>query len=94
MAIPRSEQETVLIFNAETKRWTMHSTYPPHMRKWRDLIEDVASVSEEGMDVAEVSVEGDMVEGLSVSLRKKRVMSEEQRQLAGERLAKFRDMTR
>lgn len=87
MSIPRSEQETVLIFNAETKRWTMHSTYPPHMRKWGDLIEDPASVSEDG---AEVSVEGDMVEGLSVSLRKKRVMSEEQRQLAGERLAKFR----
>lgn len=85
--VPRSEQETVLIFNAETKRWTMHSTYPPHMRKWRDLIEDVASVSEDG---AEVSVEGEMVEGLSVSLRKKRVMSEEQRQLAGERLAASR----
>lgn len=89
--VPRSEQETVLIFNAETKRWTMHSTYPPHMRKWRDLIEDVASVSEDG---AEVSVEGEMVEGLSVSLRKKRVMSEEQRQLAGERLAKFRVTSR
>lgn len=87
MSIPRSEQETVLIFNAETKRWTMHSTYPPHMRKWGDLIEDPASVSEDG---AEVSVEGDMVEGLSVSLRKKRVMSEEQRQLAGERLAASR----
>lgn len=87
MAIPRSEQETVLVFNAETKRWTMHSTYPPHMRKWGDLIGDPARVSEDG---AEVSVEGEMVEGLSVSLRKKRVMSEEQRQLAGERLAKLR----
>lgn len=85
--VPRSEQETVLIFNAETKRWTMHSTYPPHMRKWGDLIEAPASVSEDG---AEVSVEGDMVEGLSVSLRKKRVMSEEQRQLASERLAASR----
>lgn len=87
MAIPRNEQETVLIFNAETKRWTMHSTYPPHMRKWGDLLTAPTSVSEDG---AEVSVEGDMVEGLSVSLRKKRVMSEEQRQLAGERLAKLR----
>nr|DAI78545.1 MAG TPA: hypothetical protein [Caudoviricetes sp.] len=87
MSVPRTEQETVLVFNAETKRWTMHSTYPPHMRKWRDLIEDVASVNEDG---AEVSVEGDMVDGLTVSLRKKRVMSEEQRQLAGERLAKLR----
>lgn len=86
--VPRTEQETVLVFNAETKRWTMHSTYPPHMRKWGDLIEDPASVSEDG---AEVSVEGEMVEGLSVSLRKKRVMSEEQRQLAGERLAKLRE---
>ena len=85
--VPRTEQETVLVFNAETKRWTMHSTYPPHMRKWGALIEDVASVSE---DETEVSVEGEMVEGLSVSLRKKRVMSEEQRQLAGERLAKLR----
>lgn len=48
MAIPRTEQETVLVFNAETKRWTMHSTYPPHMRKWGDLIEAPASVSEDG----------------------------------------------
>lgn len=87
MSIPRSEQETVLIFNAETKRWTMHSTYPPHMRKWGSLLTAPASVSEDG---AEVSVEGDMVEGLSVSLRKKRVMSEEQRQLASERLAASR----
>lgn len=87
MAIPRSEQETVLVFNAETKRWTMHSTYPPHMRKWGDLLTDPKAISEDG---AEVSVEGEMVEGISVSLRKKRVMSEEQRQLAGERLAKLR----
>lgn len=85
--VPRSEQETVLIFNAETKRWTMYSTYPPHMRKWRSLLTAPASVSEDG---AEISVEGDMVEGLSVSLRKKRVMSEEQRQLASERLAASR----
>lgn len=87
MGYSRDEQETSLVFDNSTGKWTVYSTVPKHIRKLSNLTELLVLEVEDGRPIA---VKGELNEK-QVSMKKERVMSEEQRQQAGERLAKTRN---
>ncbi|PEU82144.1 hypothetical protein CN386_08015 [Bacillus cereus] len=86
MAYPREEQETTLVFDNSTKEWMVYSTVPKHIRKLSNLCELQALEEEDGQQIA---VKG-ILQEKQVSMKQVRVMSEEQREKAAERLAKVR----
>lgn len=86
MAYPREEQETTLVFDNSTKKWMVYSTVPKHIRKLSNLCELQTLEEEDGQAIA---VKG-VLQEKQVSMKQIRVMSEEQRQKAAERLAKSR----
>ena len=82
MAYPKSEQETVIVFEAETGLWNFYSTHPPHIRKYKELVIDAVTTEDQyGIN----SLRGKL-EDVNVRISKKRVMSEEQRAALAERL--------
>ena len=87
MAYPKGEQETVIVFEAETGLWNFYSTYPPHIRKYKDLLIDAKSTEDQyGIN----SIRGKL-EDVNVRISKKRKMTEEQKAIAAERLRKVRE---
>lgn len=38
MKLPRSEQETIVIFDVEVGKWHIDTTYPTHIRKYAELL--------------------------------------------------------
>jgi hypothetical protein len=86
MAYSREEQETTLVFDNSTGQWSVYSTVPKHIRKLGKLTELVALETEDGRPIA---VKGVLNEK-QVSMKQERVMTDEQRQKAAERLAKAR----
>jgi hypothetical protein len=86
MAYSRDEQETTLVFDNSTGQWSVYSTVPKHIRKLSNLCELLTLEEEDGRPIA---VKGVLNEK-QVSMKKERVMSEEQREAAAERLAKAR----
>jgi hypothetical protein len=87
MGYPREEQETTLVFDNSTGQWNVYSTVPKHIRKLSNLCELNILEEEEGRPIA---VQGILSEK-QVSMKKERVMTEEQREAAAERLAKARN---
>lgn len=90
MGYSREEQETSLVFDYSTGEWTVYSTVPKHIRKLANLTELIVIESEDDRPIA---VRGTLTEK-QVSMKnvpKKREMTEEQRQLAAERLFKARN---
>ncbi|PEQ33398.1 hypothetical protein CN467_22055 [Bacillus cereus] len=87
MAYPREEQETTLVFDNSTKEWMVYSTVPKHIRKLSNLCELQTLEEEDGQSIA---VKG-VLQEKQVSMKQVRVMSEERRQQAAERLAKARE---
>lgn len=85
MAYPRDEQETVITFDNLQNKWHLYTDVPKHIRKWQPLLKD-CKVTEENGEI--LAVEG-FIEG-NVSISKKRVMTDEQRQAAAERLKQAR----
>lgn len=83
MAYPREEQETTLVFEAETGTWNVYSTVPKHMRKLRQLSE-VSVLEFEADGMTPKAVRAQLTEK-QVSMKKERVISEEQRQKMSER---------
>lgn len=86
MAYSREEQETTLVFDNSTGQWMVYSTVPKHIRKLTNLCELQTLEEEDGRPTA---VKG-ILQEKQVSMKQIRVMSEEQRQKAAERLAKAR----
>jgi hypothetical protein len=86
MGYPREEQETTLVFDNSTGQWSVYSTVPKHIRKLANLCTLTILEVEEDRPIA---VKGVLNEK-QVSMKRERVMSEEQRQAASERLAKAR----
>lgn len=84
MAIPRNEQETTLVWDRATETWSFYSSDPVHIRKWGDLV-DVESRETE--DEKEVTISG-LLQNVNVVISKKtkRVMTEEQREEARNRM--------
>ncbi|PEQ02185.1 hypothetical protein [Bacillus toyonensis] len=87
MTYSREEQETTLVFDNSTGQWNVYSTVPKHIRKLSNLCELQTLEEEAGQTIA---VKG-VLQEKQVSMKHVRVMSEEQRQKAAERLAKARD---
>lgn len=83
---PRHEQESIISYDPLTKQWHYYSDVPAHNRKWQHVIEpERITVEDNGtISLLEGTVTG------SVTISKKRQMTEEQRQAAVERLAASR----
>ncbi|MFJ7585623.1 hypothetical protein [Bacillus cereus] len=86
MAYSKEEQETTLVFDYSTGLWTVYSNVPKHIRKLTELCDLKTLETEEGRLIA---VQGVLTEK-QVTMKKERVMSEEQKQKAAERLSKAR----
>ncbi|KZR60408.1 hypothetical protein [Pseudobacillus badius] len=86
MGYSREEQETTLVFESSTGKWSVYSTVPKHIRKLTNLTELTVLESEDGRPIA---VQGELNEK-QVSMKKERVFTEEQKQKAADRLAKAR----
>ena len=86
---PRHEQESIISYDSVTKQWHYYSDVPAHNRKWQHVIDpERITVEDNGtISLLEGTVTG------SVSISKKRQMTEEQRQAAAERLAASRSDT-
>lgn len=88
MGYPRSEQETVLVFEAESGMWNAYSTIPKHIRRLQKITENV--------EIMETDENGNpqgarcMLDEKQVRMVAKREMSEEQREAASERLRVIR----
>lgn len=87
MAYSREEQETSLVFDNSTGKWTVYSTVPKHIRKLSILTELIVIESEDDRAIA---VKGTLNEK-QVSMKKERVYTDEQRERAAERLSKARN---
>jgi len=87
MAYSREEQETTLIFDYSTGEWMVYSTVPKHIRKLTNLCELKTLEEEDGRPIA---VKG-VLQEKQVAMKNLRVMTEEQKQKAAERLSKARN---
>lgn len=87
MTYSREEQETSLVFDNSTGLWTVYSTVPKHIRKLSELCDLVPEEYEDGRVIA---AKGTLTEK-QVSMKKERVMTEEQKAKASERLSKARN---
>ncbi|HDR4903891.1 MULTISPECIES: hypothetical protein [Bacillus cereus group] len=87
MAYSREEQETTMVFDNSTGQWSVYSTVPKHIRKLTNLCELKTLEEEDGRPIA---VKG-ILQEKQVTMKNLRVMTEEQRQKAAERLSKARN---
>lgn len=85
--LTREERETIILYDDLKDEWTVFSTVPKHIRLYRDRIKVVRE--EFYADGTEKLIDG-IVEG-SVSVRKKRKITNQQRKEMAERLAKARN---
>ena len=79
--VAREELETIILFDNLLKKWHISTDVPSHIRKYKDLLIDCKLTEENG----EITYIEGWLEG-TVSVQKKRVLSEEQRLAAAERL--------
>ena len=87
MAYPKAEQETVLVFEAETNVWSAYSTVPKHIRKLQSLTDvEVLEIDEHGNPAAAKA----KLTAKQVSMKKERVLSEAQRKEMSERMRNIR----
>ncbi|MCA1025691.1 hypothetical protein LCM23_06275 [Cytobacillus kochii] len=82
----REEQETCLVFEVETGEWKVYSTIPKHIRKLMELGE-MTVVDKDGDRPTAIS---GILSEKQVSMKKVRVLSEEQKQKLSERMSKAR----
>ncbi|PHA82812.1 hypothetical protein [Bacillus pseudomycoides] len=88
MAYSREEQETTMVFDNSSGQWSVYSTVPKHIRKLANLCELQTLEEEAGRLTA---VKG-VLQEKQVTMKNLRVMTEEQRQKAAERLSKARNV--
>lgn len=87
MGYSRDEQETSLVFDNSTGKWTVYSTVPKHIRKLNNLTELIVLEYEDDRPIA---IRGTLTEK-QVTMKKERVYTDEQRERAAERLSKARN---
>lgn len=93
MAYTLEEQETFIRYDALDKQWTIETNYSPHIQKVLKLPEayEVLNTEEEGRTIwlnAIMKIGEDF--SINVFPKKKRKMTEEQRQELAERMKKAR----
>lgn len=84
--IPRSEQETIVSYDVERKQWHIYTDYPKHVRKYAILLGKFDKNDELPLMLDEY-VDKDIFSA-SFSVRKKRELSDEERQALSERMRK------
>lgn len=84
MAYSRSEQETVLVFEAETNEWSVYSTVPKHIRKIIEIAE-VTEFLEMDANDNPAAIRATL-SAKQVTMKKERVLTDEQRQEMSERM--------
>jgi len=75
MGYGKQEQETTLIYEAETNEWSVYSTVPTHIRKLMSIGEMTVIETEDDRPIA---IKGKLSKK-QVSMKQERVISEEQR---------------
>ncbi|GKT04445.1 hypothetical protein [Furfurilactobacillus entadae] len=83
--IPRSEQETIITWDKNERKWYFYSDDPVHIKKWRKHIVNVRK-EELYADGSPKSLDGE-ING-NVSVHGKRKMSDEQKTAFAERMKK------
>ncbi|QDX93574.1 hypothetical protein EEL30_15490 [Brevibacillus laterosporus] len=84
MPYPRSEQETVLTYEYETRKWIAYSCVPTHIRKLTEIGRNVTVLDrDESGDPSAIRAE---LSPKQVRMVAERVMTEEQRAAAADRL--------
>ncbi|GEK61361.1 MULTISPECIES: hypothetical protein [Leuconostoc] len=83
MKIPRSEQETIVIYDIEVGKWHIDTTYPPHIKKYTAAMGEI----EEKMQDRLAGWISDEFSG-SFMTRKRKTLTDEQRQRVREQLRK------
>jgi hypothetical protein len=87
MAYSKVEQETVLVYEAETNSWAAYSTVPKHIRKLQAIADvTITEIDDNGNPAAAKAVLTDK----QVSMKKERVLTEEQREKMSERMRNLR----
>lgn len=87
---PRSEQESILIFDVERQIWNFYTNYPKHARRWEERV--VPELGKKNRKVYHkdnnelIEIEGE-IEGF-ISIRAPRKLTEKQRKEIGERFKK------
>ncbi|MGC4375742.1 hypothetical protein WD019_02205 [Fictibacillus sp. Mic-4] len=77
MAYPRTEQETVLVYDAVTNEWSAYSTVPKHIRKLQSLTNvNILEFDEHGNPSAAKCT----LTAKQVTMKKERVITEAQRE--------------
>lgn len=83
MKIPRSEQETIVIYDIEVGKWHIDTTYPPHIKKYTAAMGEI----EEKMQDRLAGGISDEFSGPFMK-RKRKTLTDEQRQRVREQLRK------
>jgi hypothetical protein len=90
MAYSKAEQETVLVYEAETNTWAAYSTVPKHIRKLQAITDvTITEVDDKGNPAAAKAV----LTEKQVSMKKERVLTEEQREELSKRMRNLRSET-
>lgn len=90
--LPRTEQETILTYEPDTKTWQIYTDYPSHARKYEDKVVPSDIYPSEKVyheDSGELIALQGTIQG-SVSVRGKVEMTEEQKRVTAERLKQSR----
>ena len=83
MKIPRSEQETIVIYDVEIGKWHIDTTYPPHVRKYTPAMGKIEEKTQDRL----AGWISDEYSG-SFMTRKRRTLTDEQRQKVVDQLRK------
>ncbi|MGQ4573270.1 hypothetical protein ACUIJP_04205 [Leuconostoc pseudomesenteroides] len=83
MKIPRSEQETIVIFDVEVGKWHIDTTYPPHIRKYTPAMGEIEEKTQDRL----AGWISDEYSG-SFTTRKRKTLTDEERQRVREQLRK------
>lgn len=83
MKIPRSEQETIVIYDVEVGKWHIDTTYLPHIRKYTPAMEGIEEKTQDRL----AGWISDDYSG-SFMTRKRKTLTDEQRQQVVEQLRK------
>ncbi len=83
MKIPRSEQETIVIYDVEVGEWHIDTTYPPHIRKYTAAMGEIEEKTQDRLA-------GWISDEYSVSFmtRKRKTLTDAERQRVREQLRK------
>uniref|UniRef100_UPI0028AE2C97 hypothetical protein n=1 Tax=Leuconostoc falkenbergense TaxID=2766470 RepID=UPI0028AE2C97 len=81
MTIPRSEQETIVIYDVEIGKWHIDTTYPPHIRKYTPAMGEIEEKTQDRL----AGWISDDYSG-SFMTRKRKTLTDEERQKVREQL--------